>query len=94
MNLSNGRKTVTTAGTPVAIGASEGVSVVSVTALKGNTGVICVGGKGVIASESTRTGKPLLASESVSIPADDVGDIYIDATVNGEGVSWLAATEA
>jgi hypothetical protein len=93
-NLANGRKTVATAGTAVQLGPSEAVSAVSITAFKGNTGVICVGGKGVIAAEGTRTGKPLLASESVSIPTDDVGDVYIDATVNGEGVSWLAVTEA
>ena len=92
--LLNGRKTVASAGTAVAIGSSETITSVAVTALKGNTGVICVGGKGVVAAEGTRTGKPLAASESVSVPVDDLGEVYIDATVSGEGVSWLAATES
>lgn len=94
MNLVNGRKTVAAAGTAVAVGSSEGVSAVIVTALKGNTGIIAVGGKGVIASEATRTGVALAAGATVTIPCDDVADVYIDATVNSEGVSWLGVAEA
>jgi hypothetical protein len=93
-NLQNGRKTVTTAGTAVQLGASTGAESVAITALSTNTGVICVGGSGVKAATSERTGIALSAGQSASVPTDDVGDIYLDATVNGEGVSWLAATEA
>lgn len=93
-NLQNGRKTVASAGTAVVLGSSEGVTAVIVTALKGNTGIIAVGGKGVIASESTRTGAALAAGVPVTIACDDVADVWIDATVNGEGVTWLGITEA
>jgi len=88
-----GRKTVTTAGTRVQLGSSRSVDSVAVTALEGNTGVICIGGSEVIAASGTRTGIPLAAKQTASIDTDDLSDLYIDATVNGEGVSWFAVTD-
>lgn len=93
MNVADGRKTVTTAGTRVQLGESRAIESVAVTALEANTGVICIGGKTVVAASGTRTGIPLAAKQTATIDTDDLGDLYIDATVNGEGVSWLAVTE-
>lgn len=93
MNVADGRKTVTTAGTRVQLGASQGIDSVAVTALEGNTGVICVGGATVVAKSENRTGIPLAAKQTATIDTDDLADIYLDSTVNGEGVSWLAVTD-
>lgn len=95
MNVADGRKTVTTAGTRVKL-SSESLSIesVAITALEGNEGTVCVGGKTVVAKLETRTGVPLAAKQTVSIDTDDIGDIWIDSTKNGEGVSWLAVTDA
>ena len=94
MNVADGRKTVTTAGTRVRLGASQSIESVAITALEANTGLICVGGAMVVAKAENRTGVPLAAKQTATIDTDDLGDIWIDSTVNGEGVSWLAVTEA
>lgn len=93
MNVADGRKTVANAGTRVRLGESLQINSVAITALEANTGVICVGGKTVVAAAGTRTGTPLAAKATVTIDTDDLGDIYLDSTVNGEGISWMAVTD-
>ena len=93
MNVADGRKTVTTAGTRVQLAASKAINSVAVTALEGNTGQICLGGKTVVAKLENRTGIPLVAKQTATIDTDDIGDLWIDSTVNGEGVSWTAVTD-
>jgi hypothetical protein len=88
MVLAEGKKTVTTAGTRVQMTASSGAGSVVVQALLTNTGNICVGGKSVLAA--TPTGPMLEAGESIGIDILDLGLIWIDSTVNGEGVTFLA----
>lgn len=90
----NGRKTVTSAGTAEAL-VSTNVSYTTLTmcAETDNTGVIAVGNSGVIASLSTRTGIPLEASDCYTIAKGNssgsyLKDIYIDATVSGDGVTF------
>lgn len=90
--LNTGRKTVTTAGTAEAIAASTTCKWVQITAETDNTGIVVVGDSGVIASLSTREGTPLNAGDTVTIPIDNLADVYIDSTVNGEGVSFLYGT--
>jgi hypothetical protein len=58
-----------------------------VTALSTNTGTIVVGGATVVAAAGTRRGTPLAPSESVTFDCDP-SLLWIDATVNGEGVSY------
>jgi len=88
--VADARKTVTTAGTRVALVASSTPArQVFITALSGNTGVICVGGSTVVASLATRTGVPLDAGDVLAIDVANLATIYIDSTVNGEGVSFL-----
>lgn len=86
---SDGRKVVTTAGTRVALAASTAIGWVSITAETDNTGVIVVGGSTVVAALATRRGKPLSAGEDITLPADNLANVYIDSTVNGDGVTFI-----
>lgn len=83
--LVHGQKTVTTAGTAVAIGSSTTLRSITIKALPTNTGYIYVGGSGVDSSN----GFVLGANESVSLDFDQLADVYIDSDNNGEGVSYI-----
>lgn len=86
--VSYGQKAVTTSGTEVQLVASSTpCSSLVVKALAANTGKIYVGSN---SSVTTSNGFELNAQESVSLDVDNVQDVYIDAGVNGEGVSWIA----
>lgn len=89
-HVGHGRKTVTTAGTPVQVTEASCQSI-AVQALQSNTGVIAVGGDNTVraAVGSTQTGFVLSAGASVSIDVDDTADVWIDSTVNGEGVTYV-----
>lgn len=89
-SLSNGRKTVAVAGTAVALGPSGACAWVTVTALPTNTGLVHVGGSGVLATPGSETGVPLAARESVTVPVTNVASVFVDARVAGEGVTYLA----
>ena len=88
--LYTGTKSVTTAGTRVALTPSvrTPASWVIIQAKAANTGIIYVGGVAV----SSTSGIALLNGDNVTIPsmsgvtAYDLQNIYIDASVNGEGV--------
>lgn len=87
--IGDGRKTVTTAGTRVTLVASSTpCKKVDITSELDNTGVIVVGGSTVVASLSTRRGTPLLPGDTHSLEIDDLQDVYLDSTVNGEGVTF------
>lgn len=81
----NGRTTVTTAGTQVALSSSTACKSVTVKALSTNTGVIYVGNSSVSSSD----GLQLAAGDSVNLDIDNLGTVYIDSSVNGEGVTFL-----
>jgi len=83
--LGNGQKTVTHAGTAEVLGASTAIQSIVIQALGANTGFIYVGDSGV---DSTN-GYVLRRNASVAFDIDNLDDIYIDASVNGEGVSYL-----
>lgn len=84
----DGRKTVASAGTAEALAASTACKSVTFTALLSNTGTVVVGGSTVVASAGTRRGVPLNAGDSLSIDVSNLNAIYLDVTVNGEGVSY------
>ena len=86
--LTDGRQTVTTPGTAVAIRASLACRWVIVTALRTNTAQVNVGGSGVLATVGGTTGTSLLAGESVTIPIDNASKVFVDARTAGEGVSF------
>jgi hypothetical protein len=87
--LGVGRKVVATAATAEALVAtSTPVQTVIITAETDNTGVIVVGNASVVAALATRKGTPLAAGESVSMNIDDLNKVYLDTTVNGDGVTF------
>ena len=62
---------------------------VAITAETDNTGLIVVGGSTVVASLATRQGVPLNPGDSITLDIDNLADINIDSTVNGDGVTFL-----
>ena len=84
-SITNGNATVTTAGTRVQLLSSTNCRYVIITANVNNTGTIWVGGNTVAAG----TGHPLVALQYIKIDINDVSKIYIDSTVNSEGVSFI-----
>jgi hypothetical protein len=90
--LTDGRKTVTTPGTAVAVRAALACKWVCVTALKTNTDQVNVGGSGVLATSGASTGSPLAAGESVTMPVDNANKVFVDARVAGEGVSFTVGS--
>ena len=92
MAIKHGVKVVTTAGTDVVLASSVNAKWVVIQAQTDNTGVIAVGEAGVDATVATGNGVALAAGESLSIPADDLGSIYIDSTVSGDGVRFVYGT--
>ena len=84
--ITSGRKVVTTAARLVAVNTPCKLPII--TAETDNTGIIAVGGSTVVAAEGTQQGNLLLAGESITLPIDDVYDVYIAASVSGDGVSF------
>ena len=58
---------------------------VDIMAATANTGIIYVGGSGVTAA----TGIALYAGDVYSLDIDDLNDVYVVASVNGEDVQWV-----
>jgi hypothetical protein len=84
----NGQKAVTTAGTQVALGhPSHAIThSVKIKALHGNTGWIYIGDSSV----SSSTGYVLDAGETLELQIANLSTVYVDSSVNGEGVSYIA----
>ena len=85
----HGQTNVTTAGTEVALGAAQPLAegIVTIKAKHANTGWIYVGKNPV----TLTTGFVLDAGEQITLTTDQLAEIYIDSSVNGEGVSWVAS---
>ncbi|WP_199614654.1 hypothetical protein [Paenibacillus alkalitolerans] len=77
---------VTTAGTRVQL-PSYACREVTLIAKAGNTGRIYVGGNDV---SSTVYGADLAAKDSITLAVNNTNLIYIDASVSGEGISYVA----
>lgn len=94
-----GRKTVTTAGTPVRISDIElPISGrVDITALATNGGSIYVGTQDVSGVSGSEKGWKLDVLNSIgdilTLRNQQLFDVWIDATVAGEGVHWAAVVE-
>jgi len=95
----DGRTVVTTHGTAVPLSSSAPYHYgsITVTALEGNTKKVVVGGPGVVAALASRKGIPLSTGDSYTfepgergqgLSRESTGTIYVDAEVDGEGVSW------
>jgi len=83
----NGQKTVTTAGTRVALAASQAVQTVTIRALVGNTGLIYIGGSSV----ASTNGVQLEPGDAITLAIANLATVYIDSAVNGEGVSYIGS---
>ena len=90
--LADGVKVVATAGTDEALASSTACKRVIIQAQTDNTGYIAVGNAGVDATVATGTGVLLSAGEALDFEIDDLADVYIDSTVNGEGVRFTYFT--
>ena len=90
--IGHGVKTVTTAGTDVALAASTACKKVTIQAQLDNTGAIAVGGSGVDATVATGTGIVLNPGDAYEFEIDNLADIYIDSLVSGEGVRFTYFT--
>ena len=91
-SIVSGRKAVTTAGTEVALSTDKS-RIVSVTiqAETDNTGRIVVGDSSIVATEgATAQGLVLTAGDSITLNISQLSGIYIDSTVNGDGVTFIA----
>lgn len=78
--------TVTTAGTRVQL-ATNTCKSLTIKAKSTNTGLIYVGNVAV----ASTNGFQLLAGESVSLDISNTNLVYIDSSVNGEGISTIFA---
>ena len=87
--IGDGVTTVTTAGTDVVLAGSTAAKIVIIQAQTDNTSVIAVGATGVDATVATGTGIILYPGETITLPIDNLADVYIDSLVNGEGVRYL-----
>jgi hypothetical protein len=90
--IGHGVKTVTTAGTDVALAASTPCHKVTIQAQTDNTSVIAVGGSGVDATIATGTGILLYPGDVFELDIDNLADVYIDSLVDGEGVRFTYFT--
>lgn len=86
--IGHGVTTVTVAGTDVVLASSTACKRVTIQSQTDNTGLIAVGASGVDATEATGTGVILYAGDVFELEIDNLADIFIDATVSGEGVRY------
>ncbi len=90
--IGHGVKTITAAGSDEALAGSISCKRVTIQAQTDNTGFIAVGATGVDATVATGTGILLSAGDVFEMDIDNLADIFIDATVTGDGVRYTYFT--
>jgi len=85
--LNTGSKIVTTAGTAEPLGTATNVREVLIQAKRNNTGQIYIGPVGVHNDNSD--GICLDKTDYVKFYCSSLSEIYVNSTVNGEGVTYL-----
>ena len=89
-NIGDGIKKVTTAGTAVQVSTTSiPCRKVLIQACPENTGTVVVGASTVVAASGTRRGYALVPGQDVVLAVTDVNKLYADATVSGEGISYV-----
>ena len=84
----SGQKTVAAAGTAVKLGTQEVNAPLMVKALDTNTGAVALGN--VSEDVTVSNGLRLEPGDSVVFEfVGHLGSLWLDAAVNGEGVSWI-----
>jgi len=88
-----GQKVVAASGTPVRLGSRKlsNVAPLIVKAKPGNTGTVTIGNSSATADHDGDGFYSLTAGEGITLTVDDLNDVWLDATVNGDGVEY--ATE-
>ena len=89
-SITCGRKTVTTGGTAEALATATSIYEVAITAETDNTGYVVVGNSSVVAALATRKGIPLSAGQTITLAVNNLAKVYLDVTVNGDGVTYTA----
>jgi hypothetical protein len=99
--VGSGRTIVAAAGTARQLGAAGttmtptagptgSIRKLLIRAIETNTNAVVIGGAGVVAAAATRQGVALVPTgPPVELEIDDLGDVWVDAITNGEGVSFL-----
>lgn len=90
--IADGVKVVASAGTDEALASSTACKWVTIQAQTDNTSTVAVGGAGVDATVATGTGVMLSPGDVVTLPIDDLAEVYVDALVSGEGVRFIYGT--
>lgn len=85
VTVGSGSKDVTTAGTAEQLAGDTPCKWVELVAKDANTGNIWVGGTNV----ADGVGRPLLGLQSYMLRIDNLNKVWIDSTVNGEGVTFI-----
>ena len=84
----SGQKVVTTAGSAVALGSGPCNSNLMIKGLVSNTGLVFIGN--VAADVTSGNGQELDAGEYLVLKnVPNFATIFLDAAINGDGVSWL-----
>ena len=89
-SITNGRTVTVSANVALALASSTVVKEVIITAELDNTGVVVVGGSGVVSTLATRTGVPLNAGDSVTFQITNLNAISLAAVVATDGVTYVA----
>jgi hypothetical protein len=92
--IGHGHKESTSIGTAVVLAASTLAKWVTLQAYRANTANVAVGGSGVVATVTigTGTGVTLAPGETITLPIDNLADVYIDVTTSGDGVRYTYGT--
>jgi hypothetical protein len=85
--LKTGAMNVTTAGTAVSLGAITGIREVIIQAKRTNGGIIFVGPSTVLNNDTN--GIYLSKGEALHLYCTSLAEVFINSTVNGEGVTFL-----
>jgi hypothetical protein len=79
--------TVTTAGTRIQLPANT-IRTITIKGKAANVGIIYVGSSDVTASN----GFPIAAGDTISLDLANSDLVWLDSSVSGEGVNWIAGT--
>ena len=83
--IGHGNNTAVSDSTAEVLTTSTACKHIDIMAAIANTGIIYVGGSGVTAA----TGIALYAGDVYSVDMDDLNDVYVISSVDGEDVQWV-----
>jgi hypothetical protein len=86
----DGRRTVTAAGTAVQLTSTDTpCRLITFQAERDNTGYVAIGASTVVAAQGSERGINLAAGDAVDIYVNNLTQVYVDSTVNGDGVAYV-----